>query len=92
MSTDAELLVLDRIEDGVAILVTDNGETIEVARSVLPVGAREGHVLSVPRDAGGGLRWGAAAVDDEATAKRLAEADDVLGELRKRDPGGDVLL
>lgn len=92
MSTEAELLVVDRIEDGVAILINDNGETVEVARSVLPVGAREGLVLRVPRDEKGGMRWGGAVVDEDATAKRLAEAEDVLGELRKRDPGGDVLL
>jgi len=49
-------------------------------------------VLRVSRDADGELEWGEGSVDDEATRERRAEAEGILEELRKRDPGGDVAL
>ncbi len=92
MSTDTEYLVLDRYEAEIAVLVPDDGGVVEVDRSQLPTGAKPGMVLRVTRDEAGELLWGEAQVDVEATAKRLEEAEAILSELRKRDPGGDIVL
>lgn len=92
MSTEPEHLVLDRYESDIAVLVSDDGGVIEVDRSRLPTGAKPGMVLRVTRDEAGEPLWGEAQVDVEATAKRLEEAQAILGELRKRDPGGDIVL
>ena len=49
MSTKPEYLAIDRFEGGVAVLVSDDGDVIEVDRSLLPDASREGAVLSVAR-------------------------------------------
>ena len=92
MSTEPEYIVLDRYESEIAVLVSDDGGVIEVDRSQLPNGAKPGMVLRVTRDETGELLWGNAQIDVEATAKRLEEAESLLGALRKRDPGGDIVL
>ena len=92
MSTEPEYIVLDRYESGIAVLVSDDGAVIEVDRSQLPTGAKPGMVLRVTRDDAGELLWGDAQIDVEATAKRLEEAESILGALRERDPGGDIVL
>ncbi|HET9949549.1 MAG TPA: DUF3006 domain-containing protein [Longimicrobiales bacterium] len=94
MSTEPELLVVDRFEDDLAVLVSaaDAAVTLEVERSLLPGGARPGAVLRVVRDAEGNVRWSEARVDERATEARLEEARRLLDELRHRDPGGDVEL
>lgn len=93
MSTEVERWVVDRFEGPVAVLVSGGPETVEVARSLLPPDAEEGAVLRVVRDAASGdVRWSDAVVDEEATAGRLTEAEELLKELKKRDPGGDVVL
>ncbi len=92
MSTEPEYIVLDRYESAIAVLVSDDGGVVEVDRSQLPNGTKPGMVLRVTRDEAGELLWGDAQIDVEATAKRLEEAEAILGELRKRDPGGDIVL
>lgn len=92
MSTEDRRVVIDRIEGPRAVLVDDDGTSFEVERTLLPEGSREGVVLTVPSAGPGPLAWERARVDPEATEERLAEAREVLGELRKRDPGGDVVL
>lgn len=92
MSTDADTWVVDRFEGDVVVLVSDAGQVAQTERVALPHSAKEGTVLRVPRGQGGTIRWSEACVDDEATEERLAEAERVLRELRKRDPGGDVAL
>lgn len=92
MSAEVERFVVDRFERGIAVLVSDDGGTIEVDRTVLPARAEPGHVLRVARHGEGEIRWRDAVVDEEATAERLSEAEEIIEELRGRDPGGDVVL
>lgn len=83
--------VVDRIEGTVAILVRDEDMRQEdVAVALLPAGIGGGAVLRVP----GGNRpvWAQAAVDEEMRQVRLCEADQALKRLRRRDPGGDIVL
>ena len=83
---------VDRVEEGVAVLVRDAGErTAEVPLAGLPAGTREGSVLRVP-ETRGRPEWGAAVLDEELRLVRLSEAERILRWLKRRDPGGDVVL
>ena len=85
--------VVDRIEGGMAVLVEDGtGRTLDVARSLMSVSVEEGTVLRVPDTEEGSPNWGLAVPDEELRRRRLAEARDVLEGLKKRDPGGDIVL
>ncbi len=93
MSEPGGIWVVDRIEGDTAVLVEDGtGRTLEVSRSLLPGVVDEGTVIRVPPTEEGGPDWGLAVVDEELRERRLAEARDVLEQLKKRDPGGDVVL
>ena len=88
----SQVWTVDRVESGVAVLVRDSGDQVaEVPLSGLPDGAREGSVLRVP-DTEGRPDWAAAVLDEELRLARLDEAERILKRLRRRDPGGDVVL
>ncbi|UCG85626.1 MAG: DUF3006 domain-containing protein [Gemmatimonadota bacterium] len=86
------LYAVDRIEREQAVLVGDDGDEVLVPLSNLSTHVREGSVLRVRVGQSGELNWPEARIDDEETARRQKEAEEVLRELRKRDPGGDVQL
>jgi Protein of unknown function (DUF3006) len=92
MSTDFEQFAVDRFEGTTAVLISDAGEQIEVARSRLPEEVQPGTMLRVTRDDAGSIRWEDARIDESEKARRLAEGEVILNELRKRDPGGDIVL
>ena len=65
---------------------------MDVLRSLISVSVEEGAVLRVPVTEDGGPDWSLAELDEELRRRWLAEAQDVLDELKMRDPGGDVVL
>lgn len=66
--------VLDRFEGDKAVLLLGDEETaVNWPRNLLPAEAREGHVI-----------WLTGTVDQEATAKARAEAEDLLRQLLNR--------
>lgn len=78
--TDGELWVLDRIEDGEAVvLVSDSGIERVVPRELLPAGAREGDAF---REGGDGYVH-----DPEATERRRERARRLRDSIRKGPPG-----
>jgi hypothetical protein len=83
---------VDRIERGLVVLLDDSGDEASMAIERLPGGLVEGSVLRVPLAAEGGPDWDRARIDRAETQRRLREAREILSELRKRDPGGDVEL
>ncbi len=86
-----EIWVVDRMEGDVAVMAADHGEVLDVARELLPEGAREGSVLRVvvgPE----GPNWREAEIDETLREDRLREAREILERLKKRDPGGDIKL
>ena len=88
----AGVWVVDRIASPVAVLVRDEDERREeVPVALLPGGVREGAVLRVP-ESGREPAWARAVVDEELREARLRQAEEVLARLRRRDPGGDVVL
>ena len=92
MSSEFELVVVDRVEGEQAILVFGDGSATEVAAEALPDGAKPGMVLRVKRDSRGRIYRDQMLVDLIETRRRVAEAETILGDLRRRDPGGDVIL
>jgi hypothetical protein len=75
---------LDRFEGKskeIAVLVTDDGETVNMPKSFLPPAVKPGDVLTV-----------SIGRDDEATRKLAAETRQVQDKLSARDPGGDIKL
>jgi Protein of unknown function (DUF3006) len=77
-------LSFDRFEGKgkqIAVLVADDGATLNVPRSLLPSGAKPGDVLTLSLE-----------LDPGATAKLAKETRSVQDELSKRDPGGDIKL
>jgi hypothetical protein len=80
----ATRLSLDRFEGKskqIAVLVSDDGETVNVPRSLLPPAAKPGDVLSWTLE-----------IDHEATRQLADETKRLQQELSKRDPGGDLTL
>jgi Protein of unknown function (DUF3006) len=77
-------LSFDRLEGkgkSIAVLLTDDGDTINFPHSLLPPGAKPGDVLTLA------LEVDTAATKDLASATRR-----VQDELTKQDPGGDIAL
>jgi hypothetical protein len=86
------LFSVDRFEGSTAVVVADDGATYEVARSRLPRASREGSVLSVPLGEGARPQWERARLDAAETERRRSEGRELLRDLRRRDPGGDLAL
>ncbi len=77
-------LSVDRFEGpshSVAVLVGDEGESLQMPRSFLPEGVRPGDVLTIAIER-----------DTEATRRLASETARVQGTLSQSDPGGDIRL
>jgi len=83
---------VDRIEADLVVLVGESGGEVSVPRRSLPSAVKEGVVLRVPMAAEGGPDWSGAYIDRAETERRLRERREVLRDLRRRDPGGDIEL
>jgi hypothetical protein len=83
---------VDRIERDIAVLVSDSGETVQMPRVELPTGLREGAVLRVRFGAQNLPDWSSAVIDKEEEQRRLREAKEMLDDLKRSDPGGDIKL
>jgi hypothetical protein len=82
--------VVDRVQEDVAVLMGDDGD--EVAHPVYRLRCQvgEGTVLRVPLGRDGQPEFLRAVVDEAERKRRKDAAGGALGELRKRDRGGDV--
>lgn len=75
---------VDRFEgrdQSIAVLTTEDGQSIDVPRALLPPDVQPGDVLSATFTR-----------DDEATKKLAEETRKIQDELRETDPGGDIQL
>jgi hypothetical protein len=87
------ILVVDRREGHVVVLVDDSGKAVEVDAATLPADCRsEGAVLRVPLDSGSQPAWASAIRDRTEEKRRLQINAARLSKLRRGDPGGDVSL
>ncbi|MHC5540405.1 DUF3006 domain-containing protein [Singulisphaera rosea] len=74
-------LSIDRFEGTLAVLLTEDGDQINVPKSMLPKGSKAGDVLTLTLER------------DEAATRQVADKTaQVQAELRKTDPGGVVKL
>jgi hypothetical protein len=83
--------VIDRIEGKIAVVVGDDGRSLEVPKRQLPRGCREGTVLRVEAT-GGAIDWSRAVIDDAERRRRLERSRETLRRLGESDSGGDVTL
>lgn len=77
-------LSVDRFEGedkSIAVLVGDDGETINVPKAFLPPGAKAGDVLTMILER-----------DEAATKKLAADTRKLQDDLKATDPGGDLKL
>jgi DUF3006 family protein len=81
---------VDRLEGNSAVLVGDSGDTSEMPRVELPNGLREGTVLRVAFGAQNLPDWSSAVIDRQEEERRLREAKQMLDEMKRSDPGGDI--
>jgi Ethanolamine utilization protein EutJ (predicted chaperonin) len=92
MTEGTEVFVVDRVEGPIMIVIANDGAAREVARTTLPADIGEGAVLRVPLDEDGVPLWACAERARDLEEGLLREGRDRLDELKKRDPGGDVVL
>lgn len=77
-------LSLDRFEgrsNQIAVMLTDDGESFNLPRSILPPTAKPGDILTLSLE-----------LDPEQTKAVADETRRVQGKLTERDPGGDIKL
>ena len=83
--------VVDRIEGELVVLVDDeSGDSVNVDSWELPL-VSEGTVLKVEVQ-NSRPQWSTATVDDNEANRRKEESNQILTDLKKRDPGGSVEL
>jgi len=91
MSTEKTYMV-DRIEGELVVLVDDEtDEKVNLASWELPA-VDEGTVLAVELDNNKKPKWGSVTILTDETARRKKEGDSRIEDLKKRDPGGDIVL
>ncbi|MDT8370222.1 MAG: DUF3006 domain-containing protein [Longimicrobiales bacterium] len=92
-SPDAEIWTLDRFEGDLGVLISDDGRVLEVARADLPDAIRPGSVVLIHGGVDAeALPPGAIEMSEALTERRRAEAREILDELKRRDPGGDISI
>lgn len=92
MTDRHEVWIVDRFEGEYAVVERALHETLNVPRALLPAGAREGDALRVTVSPGGEEVRLVIARDAQETKLRATEARRILGDLKKRDPGGKIEL
>jgi hypothetical protein len=83
---------VDRIEGDLAVLSGDDGVQVEALLELLPPGLSEGMVLGVALGTSGEPDWETARIDAAEAGARQKRASEILDELKKRDPGGDIKM
>ena len=83
--------VVDRIEGELVVLIDDEtGDQVNMESWELPA-VDEGMVLKVSFQ-NDRPKWGSATIDHKETARRKGDAEQILRDLKKRDPGGDLVI
>ena len=83
--------VVDRIEGELVVLIDDEtGDQFNMESWELPA-VDEGMVLKVNLQ-NDRPQWSTATIDPEETARRKEDAEQILHDLKKRDPGGDLAI
>lgn len=93
MNGERRRLVVDRFEGDLAVVEVDGVGFVDLPRWLLPEGTREDDVLvATAREAADGAVTWEIRIDAEATAAAREEARSLVERLRRKDPGGDIVL
>jgi DUF3006 family protein len=84
--------IIDRYEGDLAVVEVDGRGFVDLPRWLLPAGARADDVLAVTLEAGPERATITIARDAEATTRARDAARAAVERLKRRDPGGDVVL
>src|SRR5206468_5828079 len=84
--------IIDRHEGDLAVVEVDGGPVLDLPRWLLPHAARPDDVLAVSVELGTDRAVVTIVRDVVATERARAEARRAVDRLRRRDPGGDVVL
>jgi DUF3006 family protein len=86
---ETHTIIVDRwLDDDTASAELDGDLSVSVPRALLPGGASPDIVLRVER----GAARVTITIDEEATEAARRESEQLSTRLRRRDPGGDVVL
>jgi hypothetical protein len=85
-------VVVDRYEEGHAVVEADGAGFFDLPRFMLPAGTAPDDVLAVTVQAEGDRAVVTLIRDREATARARDAARAAVQRLKHRDPGGDVTL
>lgn len=86
-------LIIDRFEGDMAVVEVDGERFIELPRWLLPADAAEDDLLVlISRAEMGGAITHEVRIDAAGTALARAEAEKLVDRLRRKDPGGDLVL
>ncbi len=83
---------VDRIEGEVAVLVSDTSNRIvEVNLKKLPEGMKEKSILRVFERKDQPV-WSSAVLDESIEVQKESDGEDIVEDLKQRDPGGDIII
>ena len=89
---ETHTFIIDRHEGDLAVVEVDGREFVDLPRWLLPAGARADDVLAVTVDAGPERATITIVRDADATARARDAARAAVERLKRRDPGGDIVL
>src|SRR5436305_14529292 len=89
---ESHRFIVDRHEGDLAVVEVDGGSTLDVPRWLLPHAARPDDVLLVSVEQGTDRTVVTIVSDVAATERARAAARHAVDHLKRRDPGGDVIL
>ena len=87
---EKRIWAVDRIEGDIAVLVSDaDSRAVQVSLTKLPEGTEEKSILHVfeRRDQ---PVWNSAVLDESIEIEKESELEEIVEDLKQRDPGGDI--
>ena len=89
---DKRIWAVDRIEGDVVVLVSDaDSRAVQVSLTKLPEGTEEKSILHVfeRRDQ---PVWNSAVLDESIQIEKESDSEEIVEDLKQRDPGGDITI
>ena len=89
---EKRIWAVDRIEGDIAVLVSDaDSRAVQVSLTKLPEGTEEKSILHVfeRRDQ---PVWNSAVLDESIQIEKESDSEEIVEDLKQRDPGGDITI
>ena len=89
---DKRIWAVDRIERDIAVLVSDaDNRIVEVDLKNIPEGAEEKSILHVFERKDQPV-WSSAVLVESIEVQKESESEEIVEDLKQRDPGGDIQI